>query len=173
MSLFGQPSIFYNNVGEGLISKKLPRHVKKYLELEVLPRLEPISDERYWKELARWMMTAARQSYVLHDSRCYWCIDGMHIVEMTPSGFRYANVAALYEKYEDDVQNPAYDIIYDSWDDITEGELDEWKPCSKKIAALIDQNLSHSNLVHEEWNAKVPMEELLPDDSDEHAGDGE
>ena len=138
-------SIFYNNVGEGLIYKKVSPEVRKFIDNEVLPRMKPLSAEKYWKEFAIYMMSAAKQSYILHGDRCYWCIDCEYVIEMWEKGFRYAEVAELRPDYDDDdgvvdfllnagsknsklslkefkekldnaPADPAYNMVFDSWD---------------------------------------------------------
>ncbi len=185
-------SIYYNNLGEGLIYKKVSPNVRKFIDNELLPRMKPLSAEKYWKEFAVYMMSAARQSYILHGDRCYWCIDCVHVVEMWEKGFRYAEVADLRPEEDEDEnplmdlmnamgsgkdakkamanfekkmknrpEDPVYDMVFDSWDDIMEDRTDVWKRASSSIENMVDRCNKYSEKVHQTWSQKIPMEKLM------------
>ena len=150
---------YYSNVEGCLVKKFLDNGDRIFFTDVVIPSLKGIDEKTYWTGPAKNMQLGTRQSYVFFNDKCYWLIEGLEIIEMTTGGFRYGELSEDYA--DEDDNDPAYNLIFKSWDDRMEGKDKKWKPCSKKETKVIDDIVNWTNIIHEQWSKKIPMDELL------------
>jgi hypothetical protein len=114
-----------------------------YLQ-RIIATLRPLSDEEYMHGPAVVLHTFAKYSYVLDGKDAYWCIEwqpGLIVVRLSPTGplawtairspvpnfgGREATQADL-DNYDEDAENPQYNLIFDPWDAQFEAQEREWK----------------------------------------------
>jgi hypothetical protein len=157
--LFKAKPFYYSNVEGQLVKKYLEKGDCKFFADRVIPSLAKIDEKSYWTGPAKNMQMGTRQSYVFYNDKCYWLIEGLEIIEMTTDVFRYGELSEDYT--DEDDNDPAYNLIFQSWDDRMEGKDKEWKACSKHEVRKIDDIANWTNTVHEKWSKKIPMDELL------------
>ncbi|WP_309707319.1 hypothetical protein [Armatimonas sp.] len=132
---------------------------------QVTQQLQPLSDEQYLSGPAVVLQTVAKYSYILHDKAIFWCIEwepGLIVVRFTPDGLlawtalrspvpnfggREADESA-WDSYDEDAENPQYNLIFDPWDALFDTELRDERgfvPADTEIQAQFDAALAHAN----------------------------
>ena len=108
---------------------------KEYFIKEIIPSLQPISQDFYTESFVVILQTLARWSYILYDEKIYWCIEwdpGLIVLEIQKNGTlqalalrspnpSFGNRIALAEdlKFQpdyEDYENHQYSLIFDAWD---------------------------------------------------------
>lgn len=175
--------------GEGdqyeLYSGPVPEQDAGYLR-RIDDKLRPLSDEEYMTGPAVLLHTMAKTSYVLDGERLYWCSEwdpGLIVVRFSPDGElawsairspvpdfggRDATEEEL-ENYDEDAENPQYNLIFDPWDAQFDAQEREWKsfvPAPEEAQTRFENALAHVNELaklmeerfadqHEEWCARA------------------
>lgn len=110
----------------------VPATDRAYLR-RALATLRPLSDEQYASAHAAILNTLARFSYVVDDGNVYWCVEwapGLVIVRLGPGtmaatalrspnpefGGRQPTPEDLAADYDEDDENPQYDLVFRAWD---------------------------------------------------------
>jgi len=155
-------SFYYSHTEDGVLVKKpLSELVRNYICEAVDPALQAVDRDEYWRKHGKWMITAVRSSYFVHDGAAYWALE---LAPFTVLRFRNNSIEAaeLVASQADDVDDdPQYDTIFDSWDDIMERETAEWERCSDEDADLIAECMDWTEALHAEMHARIPIESLF------------
>jgi hypothetical protein len=139
-----------------------------YLREVVIPRLRPLSDQEYSEGPAAILHTMAPFSYVLDGPQLYWCVPwnpGLLVIRFSPAGamawaaFRSPNpefggreaTDAEWDAYDEDAEDPQYNLVFDAWDARFDEELlKEWSPAAPDTQQRFDAALAHVNALGEE-----------------------
>ncbi len=140
----------------------------EYLK-RAIPALRPLSDEEYLNGPAAILQTMAPYSYVLYEEDLFWCIEwdpGLIVIRFSPNGDitwaalrspvpdfggRKASDEEL-DAYDEDADNPQYNLIFDSWDAQFDEQKRKWKsfvPADSDVQARFQNALVHVNELHE------------------------
>jgi hypothetical protein len=138
-----------------------------YLRARVIPVMRPLSDEEYLNGPAAIVSTGARSSYVLDEQDVYWCVEwepGLLVIRFTPEdtmswaavrspnpgfGGREATEEE-WDAYDEDAENPQYNLVFDAWDaQFDEEEREDWQPGTEEMSAAHESALRHVNSLHQ------------------------
>ena len=118
-----------------------------YLREKVIPVFRPLSVDEYSFGPAAILQTGAHFSYVLDGAVVYWCVEwqpGLLVIRFAPDGeMAWAALKspvpgfggreateAEWDAYDEDAENPQYNLVFDAWDDIFDREREGWEPIS-------------------------------------------
>lgn len=104
-----------------------------YFRRAILPHLQPLSEEDYTFGPAAILHTMARFCYILDGPQLYWCIEwdpGLLVIRFSPDGsMAYAAAKSPNPSFggrrateqeiadfDDEAENPQYNLIFDAWD---------------------------------------------------------
>lgn len=135
-----------------------------YLQANVVPHLMAISADDYVNSLVVIMQTAARFSYVLTDNALYWCIEwdpGFIIVKFStqphvewaalrspiPNFGGRASLAEDELSYDEDADNPQYNLIFTPWDAQFDAQDRTWLKACQAIDEQKQQFASYLKYV--------------------------
>lgn len=142
-----------------LRTRALKEVASKFLLQDVIPKLQPLTEEEYMDGPMAIVHTAARYTYV-YDSEdggsLLWCIDwkpGILVIRIGCDGaLSWAAVqkpCVVNPEEWEDIPDPAYILIYDAWDaecgDISDAERSLWAPPSPKVTARYESILQSLN----------------------------
>jgi hypothetical protein len=145
------------------LSHPLRESSEAYLRESVFPALRPLSDDEYVNGPAKLLSTAGRSSYVLDGEDVYWCIEGgagLVVVKFSPNGsmasaeLRSPNpefggrkaTAEEIENFDEDAENPQYNLVFDAWDaQFDEEELEEWESVDDHTRSRFETALAHAD----------------------------
>ena len=114
-----------------------------YLQ-RIIAELRPLSEEDYMNGPAVLMHTLAKYSYVLNGHELFWCVEwkpGLIVVRFSPNegmacaairspvpnfGGRNADDVEC-DTFDEDANNPQYNLIFDPWDAQCDAQNREWK----------------------------------------------
>ncbi|MGB0906768.1 MAG: hypothetical protein ACPGVT_04680 [Maricaulaceae bacterium] len=136
-----------------------------YLRDKVFPHLQRISGTDYTNSFMCILQTAARYSYVLTGAAVYWCIEwdpGFVVIKFAKSSHiswaamrspvpEFGGRTPLPEDeaiYDEDEDNPQYNLIFTPWDAQFEAQNREWikaAPASGVQRRLFNALLGHVN----------------------------
>jgi hypothetical protein len=147
----------------------------EYLREKVIPVLRPLSADEYSFGPAAILHTMAHYSYVLDGAVVYWCVEwkpGLLVIRFAPDGEmawaalkspnpefggREATEAEL-DAYDEDAENPQYNLVFNAWDDTFDQEREGWDPISDSdqaaYAAALGPVNTLSEAVRQEWESR-------------------
>ena len=166
-------SFYYDhNEDQELVKKPLSASVLRYLQDVIDPQFAVISEEDYWRNHAKWMMTAVRSSYFMHGGAAHWALEmePFAVLRFTNGTVEVVEVPKLDSDEVDD--DPQYDMIFDSWDDVMEGETNNWTACTEEDGEVIADCMDWTNDLHTRMHEKIPLESLFEtgdEDSDDES----
>ena len=147
----------------------------EYLREKVIPVLHPLSVDEYSFGPAAILHTAAPHSYVLDGTVVYWCVEwapGLLVIRFAPDGeMAWAALKspvpgfggreateAEWDAYDEDAENPQYNLVFDAWDDIFDQEREAWEPISASDLAAYTAALAPVNRLSEalklQWESR-------------------
>lgn len=119
---------------------------KDYFIEEIIPSLQPISQNFYTESFVVILQTLARWSYIVYEGKIYWCVEwapGLIVLEIQENGTlqalalrspnpSFGSRTALAEDLEfqpdyEDYENHQYNLIFDAWDAQFDKKKREWK----------------------------------------------
>jgi len=131
----------------------------------VITMLRPLSDEDYLNGPAVVLHTPAKSSYILDGDALYWCVEwdpGLIVIRFLPHesmawaairspapgfGGREAT-AAEWDDYDEDAENPQYNLIFDPCDAQFDAEHREWRsfvPADSGVRTRFERALARVN----------------------------
>lgn len=163
----------------------------------VAATLRPMSDDQYMHGPAAVLQTFAPYSYVLEGDAVYWCAEwgpGLIVVRFCPGGSlawtalrspvpdfggREASESD-WADYDEDAENPQYNLVFDAWDAQFDRENREWKsfvPADEDAIGRFDAAISHVNELGESLQQRYgddrdPWLEFCKQNLEQWAGDG-
>jgi hypothetical protein len=147
-------------------------YVKKY----VIPSLEQITSNRYTDSFLAILHSYARWSYILYNNKLYWLIEwdpGLIVLEFTEN--EEIRAVALRspvpdfggreaikdidnpDEYDEDAENPQYNLIFDAWDAQQDEQWQEWnhfEKASNEKTSQFDACLKYANKLGEQAHVK-------------------
>jgi hypothetical protein len=127
--------------------------------------LRPLTAEEYVSGPLVILHTMAKYSYVLDGSEVFWCVEwdpGLIVIRLSPDGTlqwtalrspvpnfggRDATEAEM-EEFDEDADNPQYNLIFDPWDAQFDAEEREWKSfvlASQDEITQFEAAIAHAN----------------------------
>jgi hypothetical protein len=147
----------------------------EYLREKVIPVLHPLSVDEYSFGPAAILQTGAPYSYVLDGAVVYWCVEwkpGLLVIRFAPEGemawaaLKSPNpefggreaTEAEWDAYDEDAENPQYNLVFNAWDDIFDQDREGWEPISESdqdgyAAALAPVN-TLSEALKQQWESR-------------------
>jgi hypothetical protein len=131
----------------------------------VITKLRPLSEEDYMNGPAVVLHTLAKWSYVLDGHQLYWCVEwapGLIVVRFSPNepmawaairspvpnfGGRETTDADWVD-FDDDAENPQYNLIFNSWDsqfDARDREYRSFVPADFDVQLRFEMALARVN----------------------------
>lgn len=131
----------------------------------IIAELRALSEEDYMNGPAVVLHTMAKFSYILRGEELFWCIEwqpGLIVVRMAPRqpmswaairspvpnfGGREASEAEL-EAYDEDAENPQYNLIFTPWDAQFDAQDREWYsfvPADADVQSRFEKALARVN----------------------------
>jgi len=117
---------------EDMLCRAVAPDEEAYLRQDVIPVLEPLSDEEYIHGPAALLHTLARFSYVLDGDALYWCVEwrpGLIVIRFEPDQpMQYASMRSTDGTFTgtrtmeeinaagDRTDDPQYNLVFESWD---------------------------------------------------------
>jgi hypothetical protein len=147
----------------------------EYLREKVIPLLRPLSADEYSYGPAAILGTAAHYSYVLDGGIVYWCVEwepGLLVIRFAPDGemawaaLKSPNpefggreaTEAEWDAYDEDAENPQYNLVFDAWDDTFDQEREGWEPISEADQEAYTAALAPVNALSEalklQWESR-------------------
>ncbi len=151
---------YFADIEDGLTKLVVPDNVLELLENELLPRLEPIEPEAYWKKYALGMLQHAPKGYILYDDSVIWVQDDgdLRVVEFRAKGIRAFAIKSPIHSENNDADDSYYDLVYMPWDWLLE-EDGKGEMCSKSERKSIRNAIGWTNELHEKLEKLLPMSE--------------
>lgn len=161
--------------GEGdettTMTRAVPAEDAAYLQEEVIPRLRELSEQDYEFGPALILSTLARFSYVLAAPYVYWCVEwkpGLLTLRFAPDGGmqwaalpspnpEFGGREATEEEMDDfdeDAEDPQYNLVFDSWDDTFDRDREGWTPISDTDRSAYDAALAPVNQLGQALQAR-------------------
>jgi hypothetical protein len=157
-----------------MMTAPLAERDRRYFTEGIIPALRPMSDEEYKNGPMVVLHTMAKFSYVLHDRDVYWCVEwqpGLIVVRFSPGGTFAA--AALRSpnpgfggrepteedlaNYDEDAENPQYNLIFDAWDAQFDSDTLKWngfERAGEEAAQIFDAAMAHVQELGEQMEAR-------------------
>lgn len=131
----------------------------------IIAELRPLSEEDYMNGPAVMLHTLAKYSYVLNEHELFWCVEwapGLIVVRLSPNepmawaairspvpnfGGR-ATADADWDDFDEDAENPQYNLIYDPWDAQFDAQDREWRsfvPADSDVQSRFGKALARAN----------------------------
>lgn len=131
----------------------------------VAAELKPLSEDEYVNGPAAILSTLAKSSYVLDGTTLYWCAEwepGFVVVSFVPGG-QMSWVAvrspvpgfggreetdADWDAYDEDAENPQYNLIFPPWDaqfDADDRESGGFVPADDDVRSRFEAALARAN----------------------------
>jgi hypothetical protein len=147
----------------------------EYLREKVVPVLQPLSVDEYSSGPAAILGTGAPYSYVLDGAVVHWCVEwapGLLVIRFAPDGEMawaalkspnpgFAGREATEEEwdaYDEDAENPQYNLVFNAWDDIFDQDREGWEPISeadqKAYAAALAPVNTLSEALKLQWESR-------------------
>jgi hypothetical protein len=136
-----------------------------------------LSYEKYWKHIARYMITHAPQGYIAYNGTTNWVIGNCGCIfdkTLTQDKHNGVNVVQFckdksisYQWYveplkDDGDLDPIYDLVFTPWDWLLEGEGDdEMFELDKHQKSELDSIMGWTGEMHAEMEKKWPSEKYF------------
>ena len=134
----------------------------RFLVVEAIPALKPLSIEEYMHGPAVILQTFAKYSYILFKGDLFWCIEwppGLLIVRINANGEldwaafrspnpRFGGRKATKEElanFDWDADNPLHKIVFDAWDAEIEKDVDYFEPATRHWCNQYETAIEHLN----------------------------
>jgi len=167
---------YYTGKEEKVCGLKLSKDQTKTMDKIYNGPFSMLPYEKYWKHIARYMITHAPQGYVAYNGMTHWIIgncgcimnkdvkqedqNGVNVVQFCKD--RSISYQWYVEANADEDNDPIYDLVFTPWDWLLEGEGDDemFKLDASQLKEL-DEIMGWTGQMHEDLEKKWPSDKYF------------